>query len=52
MNKKILVAGNKNYGLAKELFKLYPSADFASRSTGFDLSSYEGQQKFTGLIKK
>jgi NADP-dependent 3-hydroxy acid dehydrogenase YdfG len=45
MNKRILVAGNANYGLAKELYNLYPGAIFMSRSTGFDLTSAEGQLK-------
>lgn len=35
---KILVAGNKNYGLAKAIHKIYPEATYLSRSTGFDLT--------------
>ena len=42
---KILIAGNKNYGLAKELYKLYPDAEFLSRTTGCDLTSSEGQKR-------
>lgn len=34
---KILIAGNKNYGLAKALYNLYPEATFLSRSTGYNL---------------
>lgn len=34
---KIMVAGNKNYGLAAGIFKLFPDAVFLSRSTGYDL---------------
>lgn len=40
---KILISGNKNFGLASELFKIYPDATFVSRSTGYDLTSSEGQ---------
>jgi hypothetical protein len=50
MNKKILVAGNANYGLAKELYNLYPDATFMSRSTGYDLTSAEGQAKASALM--
>ena len=42
---KILIAGNKNYGLAKELSKLYPDAEFLSRTTGYDLTSSKDQQR-------
>jgi NADP-dependent 3-hydroxy acid dehydrogenase YdfG len=31
---KILIAGNKNYGLSKSLYDIYPDATFLSRSTG------------------
>jgi len=47
---KILVAGNKDYGLAAELYKLYPDAYFASRSTGYDLTSQKDQQRLADLI--
>lgn len=47
---KILVAGNKKYGLAAELAKLYPNATFASRSTGFDLTNSHGQNKLSEMI--
>ena len=46
---KILLAGNKNFGLAAELFKLYPDAFFASRSTGFDLAKNDDQKKLADL---
>jgi NADP-dependent 3-hydroxy acid dehydrogenase YdfG len=46
---KILVAGNSNYGLAKEIKKIYPDAFFASRSTGFDLTSKTYQDNFSTL---
>ena len=47
---KILVAGNKNYGLAAELFKLYPDAFFASRTTGFNLTKNDDQKKLADLV--
>ena len=46
---KILVAGNKNFGLAAELFKLYPDSFFASRTTGFDLTKNDDQKKLADL---
>jgi NADP-dependent 3-hydroxy acid dehydrogenase YdfG len=46
---KILVAGNKNFGLAAELFKLYPDAFFASRTTGFDLTANDDQKRLADL---
>ncbi len=42
---KILIAGNKDFGLAKELYNLYPEAEFLSRSTGYDLTSSDGQRR-------
>lgn len=45
----MLIAGNKNYGLAQSLAKLYPDAVYASRTTGFDLTDYEDQQRFGKL---
>jgi NADP-dependent 3-hydroxy acid dehydrogenase YdfG len=38
---KILVAGNKNYGLANSIYKIYPNATFLSRSTGYNLGQHE-----------
>jgi NADP-dependent 3-hydroxy acid dehydrogenase YdfG len=46
---KILITGNKNFGLAAELYKFYPSAFFVSRSTGVDLTSQAGQSKLADL---
>jgi len=34
MNREIIVAGNKDYGLAKAIYKKYPHATFCSRSNG------------------
>ena len=47
---KILVAGNKNFGLAAELLKLYPDAFFASRTTGFDLTANDDQKRLADLV--
>ena len=47
---KILVAGNKNFGLAAELFKLYPDAFFASRTSGFDLTANDDQKRLADLV--
>jgi len=35
---KILVAGNREYGLSKSIHSLYPEATFLSRKTGYDLT--------------
>ena len=45
----MLIAGNKKFGLAAELYKLYPSANFASRSTGYDLTSKDGRTLFANV---
>jgi len=50
MKKKILIAGNSSYGLAYELAQLYPDAFFASRTTGYDLSTNNGQLKLAELV--
>lgn len=46
----MIIAGNKNYGVAKEIYKLFPKALFASRSTGFDLTNSKDQTKFADLV--
>jgi NADP-dependent 3-hydroxy acid dehydrogenase YdfG len=48
---KIIVAGNAAYGLSKEIAKIYPDAFFASRTTGFDLTTKLGQEKFAEFVK-
>lgn len=48
----IVVAGNRNYGLSKELYNKYPTAKFCSRSSGYDLTSSEGVDRFTSLCKR
>jgi hypothetical protein len=42
----MIIAGNKNYGLANSLHKLYPSAEFISRSSGHDLTLRQEQEWF------
>ena len=42
----MLIAGNKNYGLGEALYKLFPSAEFISRSSGHDLTSRQEQEWF------
>ena len=47
---KILVAGNKNFGLAAEIYKFYPDAFFASRTSGFDLTANNDQKRLADLV--
>jgi NADP-dependent 3-hydroxy acid dehydrogenase YdfG len=47
---KIIVAGNKNYGVSKEIFNIYPEAFFASRNTDFDLTTLKDQQRISELV--
>lgn len=42
----MLISGNKEFGVAKSLHTLYPDAVFCSRTTGYDLCSYDGQYRF------
>lgn len=42
----MLISGNKNTGLAKELFLLYPTAAFLSRETNCDLCKDDGKISF------
>lgn len=44
---KIIVSGNKNYGLAKVLYEKFPKADFCSRSNGeFDFLNNQRIEDF------
>ena len=43
----MIITGNKNTGLAGELYKLYPNSVFVSRKTGFDLTKKEDQDRFS-----
>tara|TARA_B110000503_G_C7087847_1_gene388105 strand:+ start:661 stop:1215 length:555 start_codon:yes stop_codon:yes gene_type:complete len=42
----MIITGNKITNLAKELYNLYPDAKFCSRSTGYDLTNSEDQDRF------
>lgn len=42
----MLISGNPQKGLAAELYKLYPDAVFCSKSSGYDLTKSEDQQRF------
>jgi|SaaInl5LU_22_DNA_1037371.scaffolds.fasta_scaffold19204_3 hypothetical protein len=46
---KVLISGNKEFGIAKELSMLYSNANFASRATGFDLTTSDGQALFSKM---
>ena len=46
---KVLISGNKEFGIAKELSMLYSNANFASRATGFDLTTFDGQALFSKM---
>lgn len=46
----ILISGNPKFGLAKELYKLYPNATFASRDTGYDLAKSDNQDAFAQYV--
>ena len=47
---KLLITGNPNHGVAGELYKLYPDAFFASRTTGFDLTTQKDQQRLADMV--
>ncbi len=50
MEKTVVVSGNREYGLAKALEKVFPTAQFYSRSqNNFDLSKYDDRIKFAEL---
>ena len=46
---KILMTGNPQTGLAKEVYNLYPDTTFISRASGYDLTSQEGQKNLAKL---
>jgi hypothetical protein len=48
----MLISGNPQKGLAAELFKLYPAAEFVSKSMGCDLTKDTQQQAFADLALK
>lgn len=43
---KILVSGNKDHGLAKSLYKIYPDAVYCSRETGYELTNSKDRDRF------
>ena len=43
---KILISGNSHEGLSAAISKIYPDITLCSRSTGYDLTSSEGQSNF------
>lgn len=45
----MLITGNSNSGLAGALAKIYPDAEFVSRSTGYDLSAKIDQERCAEL---
>lgn len=47
--KKILITGNKTYGLAKALDVVLPNASFISRSSGYDLTDKNDINKFLNI---
>jgi len=47
MNRKMIVVGNKDYGLAKAIYKKYPHAKFCSRSNGdYNFYTRESMTRF------
>ena len=48
----MLISGNPQKGLAAELYKLYPDAEFISKSMGSDLTKDTHQQAFADLALK
>lgn len=47
---KVFITGNPTKGLAAELAKVYPDAEFASRSNGYDLTTKDGYRKVMDKI--
>jgi len=45
----MIITGNPNQGLARALSKIFPTAEFFSKSTGWDLCKTEHQQQFAKL---
>jgi len=46
----MIITGNSNDGIARALAKLYPDAEFCSRSTGYDLSTKLDQERLAELV--
>jgi len=46
----LLISGNKDFGIAGALYKLYPDATFVSKQAGgIDLTTADGRTKFSNL---
>lgn len=50
MNKRILITGNPETGLAHELSIMFKDAEFVSRQNGFDLTKKEFQEKLSKKV--
>lgn len=48
----MLITGNNTVGVSAALAKIYPDAEFVSRSTGFDLSKKVDQERCAELVCK
>lgn len=46
----MIITGNNNSGVAGALAKLYPDAEFISRSTGYDLSTKVDQERLAEAV--
>lgn len=46
MGKKIIISGNKSFGLGEHLFRAFGHARFCSRSSGYDFSDPENRSRF------
>lgn len=50
MMKKIIISGNKEYGLAKALFEKFPDARFISRTNeNYDLAKFDTRDEFAKI---
>tara|TARA_B100001094_G_scaffold331898_1_gene401826 strand:+ start:978 stop:1526 length:549 start_codon:yes stop_codon:yes gene_type:complete len=48
----MIITGNKTYGLAKSLHKMYPNAVFCSRETGYELTKTDHMFEFANECTK
>ena len=46
----MIITGNKKFGLANALSKIYPYAEYVSRSTGFDLAKKDHQERLAEKV--
>ena len=47
--KSVLISGNRHQGLSASIGKIYSNVTYASRSTGYDLTSSDDQKRFAEL---